>query len=90
MLLKATEVDPLPQSVWVEGVVLPTGVEFTVSEEALVEVPPGPVTVTVPEVVPDGTVHVIVVLFTTVTPVAAVPLIVTPVAPVKLVPVMVS
>lgn len=90
VLFKLTAVVPLPQSVWVEGEADPTGVELTVSEDALLPVPPGPVTETVPEVVEDATVQVIVVALTTVTLVAAVPLMLTPVAPVKPVPVMVN
>ena len=90
VLFKLTAVVPLPQSVWVEGEADPTGVELTVSEEALVPVPPGPVTETVPDVVADATVHVIVVALTTVILVAEVPLIETPVAPVKPVPVIVN
>ncbi len=80
---------PVPHSVCVDGLADPTGEVFTDNEEALVPVPPGPITETVPLVVAFATVHVIVVEFTTVTPVAFVPLIETPVAPVKLVPVMV-
>lgn len=90
VLFKLTAVVPLPQSVWVEGEADPTGVELTVSEEALVPVPPGPVTATVPDVDAFATVHVIVVELTTVTLVAAVPLMLTPVAPVKPVPVTVN